>query len=115
MTPGMTPSLTLPHGWHWSTGAAPRLARPDGAADLPEITLGLDPPDDEDPLVEQADTYRVAGRTAAYRLVCHRRATGYVLTSEWRWGEVVLRGTARPDEHADLAEVFEDVAETVRF
>jgi hypothetical protein len=90
-------------------------AHPDGAVGLPEITLTLGAPCDDDALVEQSDCYEVAGRPAAYRLVSHRRPEGYVLTSEWRWGEVVLRGTARPDEHAGLAEVFEDVAETVTF
>ena len=110
----MTPSLTAPPSWRVEPGPT-LVARPGSGGRLPEITLGSGPLDDVDALVEQTDHYEVAGRSAAYRLVSHRRPDGYVLTSEWRWGEVVLRGTALPDEHAELADLFEDVAETVRF
>lgn len=110
----MTPSLTVPATWRVDPGP-PLVAHLAHAPGLPEITLGVGPTDEVDALVEQTDSYEVAGRPAAYRLVSHRHPDGYVLTSEWRWGEVVLRGTALPDEHAELADLFEDVAETVRF
>lgn len=102
---GVVPSLRLevepvkvpPRQWYDDTVA-------DLAARLPDFGL-----DDE----EVSD---LEGREACYRRFAHRRAGRDVVTEQWAWWVdglgFTLSGTVAREDHAELGELFEEVAAT---
>jgi hypothetical protein len=71
----------------------------------------------EEFVLEDEDTYDLAGRDVGYRRYAHRARAGDLLCEEWAWlvdgvGYVLTCSVARED-YADYCDVFEAIAETV--
>lgn len=75
------------------------------------------PPAYEAEVVEDEDSFDLAGREVGYRRVGHRAGGRELLSEEWTWslGEErrVLTGTVAREAYLSVCDLFEDVAATV--